>query len=460
MTDESTTDRRFATIVVVLTVLVGMGMMVSLAGGTVAFSEHENNTSDDVGDNGETDVEDNGENETTENETTENETNETGTQKTVTVEDLEADRVHLEQVTVQNLTVDISQLRDEGAESVVEDSVEESMAGDVEGFAVESVEVEGVSSADITVEDDVATINAEVDSVTLEGVSADSVTMQHGAQGQQSEMADEQSGDAQTQSRVVEGMMSGVGVHAERIVIEDVSIGSIVIEQAEEEPAETPTETPDDNETETPTETPDDNETETPTETPDDNETETPDDNESDVPVFEPPEDNETDNETETPDDNETEMPTDNETVDDEEPTASVQFSEQSSNGTVVTVDEVNMSEGGFVAIHDASLLEGNAIGSVVGVSDHLESGTQEDVNVTLFDVPGADFDETELSEDQTLIAMAHFDSNDNGTYDFVTTEGEADGPYIEDEEVVTDSANVTVESDATNESESIAVLP
>jgi hypothetical protein len=128
------------------------------------------------------------------------------------------------------------------------------------------------------------------------------------------------------------------------------------------------------------------------------------------------------------------------------EETATVTFDDQESDGTTVTIDEVNVSDGGYVAIHDASLLDGNVVGSVVGVSEYLEPGEYEDLDVELFDVEGADFDESELTEDQTLIAMPHLDTNDNETYDFVATNGTDDGPYInEDGEVVTDDAEVTI---------------
>ena len=129
-----------------------------------------------------------------------------------------------------------------------------------------------------------------------------------------------------------------------------------------------------------------------------------------------------------------------------DEANASVTFSDQVSDGTTVTVDTVNTTDGGFVAIHDSSLLEGDALGSVVGVSPYLEPGVHENVTVTLFDVPGVEFDRTELTENQTLIAMPHLDTNENQTYDFVRTNGTIDGPYLENETAVTAAANVTVE--------------
>lgn len=116
---------------------------------------------------------------------------------------------------------------------------------------------------------------------------------------------------------------------------------------------------------------------------------------------------------------------------------ANVTFDNQTSDGQTVTVDSVTMSEGGFVTIHDASLADGNVIGSVVGTSQYLGPGTHKDVTVTL-DKP--------LTESQTLIAMPHLDTNRNRVYDFVTSGGTADIPYIVDNNIVIDPAYVTVQ--------------
>ena len=129
-------------------------------------------------------------------------------------------------------------------------------------------------------------------------------------------------------------------------------------------------------------------------------------------------------------------------------PTADVTFTDQTSDGTTVVVDSVTMSEGGFVAIHDSSLNEGAVISSVIGVSDYLAPGTHEDVEITLFDVPGRDFDRSALEESQTLIAMPHLDTDGDEEYGFVATGGEVDGPYTEDGAPVVDAAQITVETD------------
>jgi hypothetical protein len=131
------------------------------------------------------------------------------------------------------------------------------------------------------------------------------------------------------------------------------------------------------------------------------------------------------------------------------EATASVDLRPSPTDGRVVFVDSVSVSNGGFVTIHDESLVDGDAVGSVVGVSEYLPPGTHEDVAVRLFDVPGAtydrQFDRLEPGE-HTLTAMVHLDSDRDEQYDFVTSGGEVDGPYQVDGEPVTATETGDVE--------------
>jgi len=117
--------------------------------------------------------------------------------------------------------------------------------------------------------------------------------------------------------------------------------------------------------------------------------------------------------------------------------TASVTFDDQSTSGEEVEVASATLSDGGFVTIHDATLQDGDALGSVRGTSDYLEAGSSSGITVTLDDP---------ISETQTLIAMPHQDTNDNEAYDFVSSEGAEDGPYTANGSAVVDSAEVTVE--------------
>lgn len=110
---------------------------------------------------------------------------------------------------------------------------------------------------------------------------------------------------------------------------------------------------------------------------------------------------------------------------------ASVTFENQASDGTSITVKSASLPEGGFIAIHDARLLEGQVLESVVGVSELLGAGEHQDIGVTLFEgVPGAEFDQSALQETQVLIPMPHLNTNDNESYDFISSGGEDDGPY------------------------------
>ncbi|WP_254829740.1 DUF7282 domain-containing protein [Haloglomus salinum] len=122
-------------------------------------------------------------------------------------------------------------------------------------------------------------------------------------------------------------------------------------------------------------------------------------------------------------------------------------FSNQTFTGqaTSVNVESVTVSEGGFVTIHDSTLVSDGAVfDSVRGTSEYLEEGTTENVTVEL-DSPIAP------SGSGTYYAMPHLDSDGDETYDFVTSEGADDGPYVDGEgNPVTDAATITVERVAT----------
>ncbi|WP_225334636.1 DUF7282 domain-containing protein [Halomicrobium urmianum] len=108
---------------------------------------------------------------------------------------------------------------------------------------------------------------------------------------------------------------------------------------------------------------------------------------------------------------------------------ADVTFSDQESDGSTVTVDSANLGTGGFIAVH-----AGDASGDIVGVSDYLESGSQQDVEISL---------DEELDESATLVAMPHMDTNDDEAFDY--NGSDTDAPYTESGVPVTDSAEITV---------------
>ncbi len=111
-----------------------------------------------------------------------------------------------------------------------------------------------------------------------------------------------------------------------------------------------------------------------------------------------------------------------------------------------ITVASAYVPNDGYVAIHDSTLLDGNVIGSVIGVSAYLEAGTYDDLEIELFDVPGADFPEdTTLGRAQPLIAMPHKETSGNETYNFITSGGAEDGAYTSGGSAIVDMARVTV---------------
>ncbi|WP_238593350.1 DUF7282 domain-containing protein [Natronobacterium lacisalsi] len=109
-----------------------------------------------------------------------------------------------------------------------------------------------------------------------------------------------------------------------------------------------------------------------------------------------------------------------------ESPTASITFEDQEGNGTVVTIDEVSLSDGGFVVISDGD--------ETLAVSDRLEAGTHENVTVE--------------SEDGELVgqltATVHRDTTEDDRYAYEETDGEEDRPYLADGFPVSDTATVT----------------
>ncbi|WP_254766162.1 DUF7282 domain-containing protein [Salinilacihabitans rarus] len=116
-----------------------------------------------------------------------------------------------------------------------------------------------------------------------------------------------------------------------------------------------------------------------------------------------------------------------------EEPEASIEFEDQTGNGTDVTIDAVETSDGGFVVITDGA-------GETVAVSEYVEAGDHENVTVAA----GAADEEGEAELFGQLTATVHRDTDGNESYDYDETDGEADVPYLEDGYPVSDTATIT----------------
>ena len=119
--------------------------------------------------------------------------------------------------------------------------------------------------------------------------------------------------------------------------------------------------------------------------------------------------------------------------------TAGITFVNETANDTTVMIERAVLPEGGYVVIHAAENVSGEyeqaenvTIGAVLGNSTYLEPGDHANVVIQL-DRP--------LNESQTLVAMAHRDTNANQQYDFP----EADEPYTFMGSPVTQSGYVIV---------------
>lgn len=118
----------------------------------------------------------------------------------------------------------------------------------------------------------------------------------------------------------------------------------------------------------------------------------------------------------------------------DDDPAASITFEDQESDGTSVTVDEVTLSDGGFVVI----TADGD---EPLAVSEYLEDGSHENVTVESRE------NGTELAGQ--LTATVHQDTGEEETFEYGETDGEEDPPYLENGYPISDTASVTIDEEA-----------
>ncbi|AGB30873.1 hypothetical protein C488_03080 [Natrinema pellirubrum DSM 15624] len=109
------------------------------------------------------------------------------------------------------------------------------------------------------------------------------------------------------------------------------------------------------------------------------------------------------------------------ETVDRIEGTASIDFSDQESDGDAVTIDDVSLSEGGFVAVYEGVAVDADP-DAIIGVSSYLEAGDHENVTVDL---------EESLNESGPLVAVVHHDTDGDEAFEYADSDGEEDVPYV-----------------------------
>ncbi|WP_226038956.1 hypothetical protein [Natrinema sp. DC36] len=138
------------------------------------------------------------------------------------------------------------------------------------------------------------------------------------------------------------------------------------------------------------------------------------------------------------------------ETIDRLEGTASIDVPDQESNGEQVTIEDVSLSEGGFVAIYEGLAVDADP-DAIIGVSDYLEAGDHENVTIELDDP---------ISSSGSIVAVPHHDTNDDGTFQYAESDGEEDVPYVTGAGApVIDGAFVTVADEPDEPDEATATL-
>jgi hypothetical protein len=130
--------------------------------------------------------------------------------------------------------------------------------------------------------------------------------------------------------------------------------------------------------------------------------------------------------------------------------TVSINFTNQTTNGSGVVIQSVTLSQPGFVAIHS----EGYAVGpapapsSIIAVSERLSAGTHHNVTIDISHAPPGNLpglNRSQLNKSQTLAAVVYQDSNGNRQFDFVQSYGAVDTSITNNGKTVRAIARVRV---------------
>lgn len=124
---------------------------------------------------------------------------------------------------------------------------------------------------------------------------------------------------------------------------------------------------------------------------------------------------------------------------------ASISLSNQTSNGTTVTVDGATLPNGGYVAVHEGSYNGSNATETLVGATGYLDAGSYENVTVAL---DGGN-DSTPIDSGRISVVV-HRDTDGDRAFQYVPSDGAEDRPVRVNGSAVADTASLTVERPST----------
>jgi PGF-CTERM protein len=118
--------------------------------------------------------------------------------------------------------------------------------------------------------------------------------------------------------------------------------------------------------------------------------------------------------------------------------TPSVTFNDQQTSGQSVLIQSVTVPQPGFIVIYDSSR-SGNETNQIIGSFHLLGSGTFQDIPVSL---------DTPMNQSASLTAVIHRDTNSNGRFDYVSSNGTQDRPLTpQGDRRIVDIAQVTIQN-------------
>ena len=127
-----------------------------------------------------------------------------------------------------------------------------------------------------------------------------------------------------------------------------------------------------------------------------------------------------------------------------------VEFANQTTNGSTVTVQSVTLSQPGFVTVHTSAYTDDlvGAAESVIVVSRCLPAGQYRSLTLNVSNAPPGNpsgLNRSRLNGSQRLTVTLAADTNENRRYDYVRSFSETDSLVTSNGSVVRDSARVHV---------------
>jgi hypothetical protein len=112
---------------------------------------------------------------------------------------------------------------------------------------------------------------------------------------------------------------------------------------------------------------------------------------------------------------------------------ATVEFANQTTNGSTVTVQSVTLPTSGFVVLDSTGPAEEGILEeSAIAVSQRLSAGTHRNVTLRVNrSPPGGLVNRSTLNHTGTYEVVLYQDSNNNSRFEYITSERSADKPFI-----------------------------